>query len=149
MHLERNDHYMNLYLSLPSAMVLWQFQIQRSCIYMHPIQIKWTEAFVWQEWHTYSCLMQKPVKRIIHMQRYMRLDMPSIRILDVGQFVAVFMVSTSIKYWEYSHMAKLVYCFNYSGAGAHLFRSWATYLNRSIILTPEVFYVTITSSFQN
>ncbi|XP_077224695.1 putative glycosyltransferase At5g25310 isoform X1 [Tasmannia lanceolata] len=24
-----------------------------------------------------------------------------------------------------------------SGAGAHLFRSWATYLNRSIILTPE------------
>ncbi|KAK1275486.1 hypothetical protein QJS04_geneDACA010043 [Acorus gramineus] len=25
----------------------------------------------------------------------------------------------------------------YSGAGAHLFRSWATFLNRSIILTPE------------
>ncbi|KAF8717048.1 hypothetical protein HU200_026159 [Digitaria exilis] len=25
-----------------------------------------------------------------------------------------------------------------SGAGAHLFRSWATFLNRSIILTPEV-----------
>lgn len=25
-----------------------------------------------------------------------------------------------------------------SGAGAHLFRSWATYINRSIILTPEV-----------
>ncbi|KAJ4700881.1 Exostosin family protein [Melia azedarach] len=24
-----------------------------------------------------------------------------------------------------------------SGAGAHLFRSWATYINRSIILTPE------------
>nr|GFB69175.1 probable glucuronosyltransferase GUT1 [Tanacetum cinerariifolium] len=24
-----------------------------------------------------------------------------------------------------------------SGAGAHLFKSWATYINRSIILTPE------------
>ena len=29
----------------------------------------------------------------------------------------------------------------YSGAGAHLFRSWATFLNRSIILTPEVWAV--------
>jgi hypothetical protein len=28
-----------------------------------------------------------------------------------------------------------------SGAGAHLFRSWATYINRSIILTPEVPFV--------
>lgn len=27
---------------------------------------------------------------------------------------------------------------NCSGAGAHLFKSWATFLNRSIILTPEV-----------
>lgn len=26
-----------------------------------------------------------------------------------------------------------------SGAGAHLFRSWAKFINRSIILTPEVF----------
>lgn len=37
------------------------------------------------------------------------------------------------------------YCFDFtfsiicSGAGAHLFKSWAIYLNRSIILTPEVF----------
>jgi hypothetical protein len=28
-----------------------------------------------------------------------------------------------------------------SGAGAHLFRSWATYINRSIILTTEVPFV--------
>jgi hypothetical protein len=27
---------------------------------------------------------------------------------------------------------------NRSGIGAHLFRSWAKYINRSIILTPEV-----------
>lgn len=32
----------------------------------------------------------------------------------------------------------LLYC---SGAGAHLFRSWATYINRSIILTPEVSFI--------
>ena len=30
------------------------------------------------------------------------------------------------------------YLLNCSGAGPHLFKSWATYLNRSIILTPEV-----------
>lgn len=29
-----------------------------------------------------------------------------------------------------------------SGAGAHLFRYWAVFLNRSIILTPEVTMVT-------
>lgn len=32
-------------------------------------------------------------------------------------------------------MSSCVHC---SGAGAHLFRSWAKFLNRSIILTPEV-----------
>lgn len=31
-----------------------------------------------------------------------------------------------------------VFCVVVSGAGAHLFKSWATYINRSIILTPEV-----------
>ncbi|KAG6509373.1 hypothetical protein ZIOFF_027360 [Zingiber officinale] len=30
-----------------------------------------------------------------------------------------------------------------SGAGAHLFRSWATFLNRSIILTPEVLFLVL------
>ncbi|MCI17435.1 exostosin family protein, partial [Trifolium medium] len=30
-----------------------------------------------------------------------------------------------------------------SGAGAHLFKSWATYINRSIILTPEAAIVVV------
>lgn len=32
-----------------------------------------------------------------------------------------------------------IHALHFSGAGAHLFRSWAKFINRSIILTPEVF----------
>ncbi|KAJ6405436.1 hypothetical protein OIU84_013405 [Salix udensis] len=37
---------------------------------------------------------------------------------------------------NHTYVKVLIFVFP-SGAGAHLFRSWATYINRSIILTPE------------
>lgn len=48
---------------------------------------------------------------------------------------------TSFNTYNPCAFTNLFVCFfsrNCSGAGATLFRSWATYLNRSIILTPEV-----------
>lgn len=47
--------------------------------------------------------------------------------------------SQSFKYFDL-----IIYFPWCSGAGAHLFKSWATYMNRSIILTPEVIsYVSV------
>ncbi|KAJ8460939.1 hypothetical protein OPV22_033865 [Ensete ventricosum] len=45
-------------------------------------------------------------------------------------------ILSQMPYFRYSGGRDHIFVFP-SGAGAHLFRSWATFLNRSIILTPE------------
>ncbi|KAL8139525.1 hypothetical protein V2J09_005546 [Rumex salicifolius] len=49
---------------------------------------------------------------------------------------AYIQVLSQMKYFRLSGGRNHIFVFP-SGAGAHLFKSWATYINRSIILTPE------------
>lgn len=80
-------------------------------------------ATIWEKYFTYIDIY---------------LDMPSTMILDSAICCCHLYGVHFCKILRMSLHVWLFNCFNYSGAGAHLFRSWATYLNRSIILTPEV-----------
>ncbi|KAH7529505.1 hypothetical protein FEM48_Zijuj05G0191000 [Ziziphus jujuba var. spinosa] len=90
-------------------------------------------------WFTFGLLF------VLSQMPYFRLSGGRNHIFVFPRYISIYIIyfSFGLEYLELfsclMHMFSLLPI--YSGAGAHLFRSWATYINRSIILTPEVQYL--------